>query len=225
MFAVGRSGSGKSTAVRYITQLANDRKVSTTYISDYTILQEMSMQIEHRKKFRLNEYNGFDVLDFSVMDLALEELVRRVNELYASQEYDVIFVEFARDTYSNAFRMFASASLLNTAYILFVEAELDTCIERIYRRVLKSHGPDFHFLSDGIMRKYFWQNNLLYFTSKFEREFSLLKRRLKIVYNQGSVEVLEIEAKDIAECIFQDVLYPQETHTDTRPTLDVLAAL
>ena len=205
MFSVGRSGSGKSTAIRHIKLLAESKKCSTTYISDYQILLDMSKQAEYREKFCLNQYNGFDILDFSVMNIALEELERRVAVLNDSQEYDVILVEFARDAYSESFHMLQSASLLKNAYVLFIEAELDTCIKRIYERVFKYQGPDCHFLSENIMTTYFRKDNLLYMSNEFERQFDIQKHHLKVVYNQGSVEALEMEVEDIARHIFQDV--------------------
>ncbi len=213
MFAVGRSGSGKSTAVRHVMQLMEDKKYSTIYVSDYAILRNMSMQNEYQGKFRVNEYNGFDVLDFSVMDTALDELVKHLITLNASQKYDIIFVEFARDTYIKAFRTIASAELLKNAYVLFVEAELNKCIERIYKRVLKYQGPDYHFLSANIMQTYFQQNNLSYFNTEFKKQFDIQEHHLKVICNEATVGELEVEVDDIAKHIFQEVPLLQRVTT------------
>ena len=206
VYAIGRSGSGKSTAVRYIKQLATDKNFSSAAISDYATLLTMSKQEEFKEKFRTNEYKGFDVCDFSVMDIAFEELISNIKRLDASQDYDVIFVEFARDTYREAFRKLDSASLLKNAYILFVEASLDICVERIYKRVFKDHGPDYHFLSEKIMRTYFQQDHLSDISSDFENWFDIHQYHLKVIRNEGSERALETDVKDITEHIFQEIL-------------------
>lgn len=204
MFAVGRPGSGKSTAIRHIIELAKNKQYAATHERDYTILLKMSKQTEHCAKFCTNEHEGFDVVDFSVLNVALKELETQINDLTNTQEYDVILVEFARDSYKEAFGKF-SRVMLENAYILFVEAELNVCIERVRQRAAALYGPDHHFLSKGIMTTYYKQDHLSYMKNSFEDDFKLKNHRVKTIYNDTLVEKLEAEAEEFAERIFQEV--------------------
>ena len=205
VFAVGRPGSGKSTAIRHIIELAKNKKYVAIHIRDYTILHAMSKQEEHYAKFRPNKYEGFDVVDFSVLDIALCKLEEQINVLIDAEEYDIILVEFARDDYKTAFKKF-SPTLLKNSYILFVEAELNTCIERVRERAVLLHGPDHHFLSTNIMTTYYRQDHRSYMENLFEDDFRLEKNHyLKTIYNDSSVEKLEEEAGKFTERVFQEV--------------------
>ncbi len=204
VFAVGRPGSGKSTAIRHIMTLAKSHKYITTHMRDYTILLNMSEQDEHREKFYKNEHNGFDVRDFSVLDIALSKLEKQIKILAASEEYDIILVEFARDSYKEAFRKL-NPVLLENAYVLFAEARLDVCIERVYQRAVALYGPDHHFLSNDIMTTYYQQDHWLYMNNAFKDDFGIKEHCLKTIYNEGSLETLELESEQFAKSIFQDV--------------------
>lgn len=208
VFAIGRPGSGKSTAIRHIMELAKSKYV-TIHIRDYTILLSMSKQDEHRAKFRKNKYEGFDVTDFTVLDTALEQLEEQILYLEKSGEYDIIFVEFARDAYEKAFQKFSS-TLLKDAYILFVEATLNTCIKRVYERTVELHGPDHHFLSDNIMTTYYKEDHWLYMNNFFEEQFGIKGQHLKTIYNDGSLLQLEANSADFASSIFQEVCRQKE---------------
>lgn len=204
VFTVGRSGSGKSTAVRFMKGLADARHYSTIHIRDYTILLAMSKEPEYQAKFRPNAREGFDVLDFSVLDIALERLFAKISGLEKSNKYDIIFIEFARKTYKDSFEKLRTR-LRNKYYILFVEAKLETCIERIDTRTAKFRGEDQHYISDEIMTSYFSVDNLPYMNDRFAKQLGLPPSGLMAICNESSVEKLEEETKYYANTIFQDV--------------------
>src|SRR6266567_3963163 len=111
VFILGRPGSGKSAAYRLIDKVAKDRGWTTTRFNDYDILQEMFkfekfFAIAHRK-FRPTEHDGFDVLEFSVLDTALKQLEKKVQINTSRNNTDSITViEFARDDYAKALTQF-----------------------------------------------------------------------------------------------------------------------
>ena len=212
VFAVGRPGSGKSTAIRHIMALAKSKYV-TTHLRDYTILLSMSKQDEHLTKFCLNEHEGFDVTDFSVLDIALDQLEEQILYLSKSDEYDIIFVEFARDAYEKVFQRFSPA-LLKDAYILFVEAALNVCIKRVYERAVELHGPDHHFLSDKIMMTYYKEDHWFYMNNFFEEQFGIKRQHLKTIYNDGSLPQLEANSEAFAVNIFQEVCRQKEDNEE-----------
>ena len=168
----------------------------------------MSEQEEHKAKFRSNEREGFDVLDLSAFDIALDQLMTYINLLEQStkKEYDIMFVEFARRTYKESFDKI-NQSLLSGYYILFVEAELDTCIKRIDQRTTKLRGPDHHFISNEIMIGYYGLDNLHCMNAHFAEQISLPYTHLKAIGNNSSLSELKNETENYARNIFRDIVY------------------
>src|SRR2546423_1930885 len=134
VFVLGRPGSGKSTGARIIVSNAQRRGWSVIRINDFDILKEMFQADIHHERFLPAAHGGFDVIDFSVLDTALEEVERRVRDQMFGIGKKLITIEFARDDYSEALRLF-SCDFLQDAYFLFIDAHIETCIQRIHRRV------------------------------------------------------------------------------------------
>jgi len=211
VFVPGRPGSGKSVAIRCMAELAGDRGLSTTHVKDYTILQKMFVQDrdkEHRQ-FRQTDYGGFDVCDFSVLDAAIEQLDEDIQKLEDAHDNSVIFIEFARENYKASFDLFKKTPL-NTAYFLFVESDLEDCIERIYKRVCERQQPDHHFVSEYIMRTYYDKDNWTYMKTNFARDFGIQEQHIATVYNNGSFEEFLRNMKSSADALFHTALNVQE---------------
>src|SRR5579864_2478795 len=103
LLVLGCSGSGKSTVARYIEVLARDRRWSADFINDYSILYAMFRADSKYEKFRPAAHNGFDVLDMSVYDIALDELIRQAQNLtMKAGENELVIIEFARCDYGEA---------------------------------------------------------------------------------------------------------------------------
>src|SRR5947209_2565187 len=110
LFILGRPGSGKSSTAHIIATIAQCRRWNTVHINDYDILKEMAQADSAHKNFRQIEYGGFDVQNFSVLDVALEELEKKAQHLPLQQEA-LIIIEFARDDYSKALKRFSPGFL------------------------------------------------------------------------------------------------------------------
>lgn len=175
VFLLGRPGSGKSSVAQLIDMFAKDKGRFTHHIFDYKLLQELFLQEEaediapEKRKFRPKgpkECYGFDVIDFSVLDTVLEMMAEQVRkEKQASSGRNKLFlIEFARDDYSHALQKFGP-DLLEDAHLVYLHADVDTCIDRVRQRV--DYQPDSynHFVSDNIMRGYYskddWSDNWL----------------------------------------------------------------
>jgi nucleoside-triphosphatase THEP1 len=86
LFILGRPGSGKSTAYRHIKEFIKKRYVgwSTSRYNDYDILYQMfkieklGLNVSKQKQFSAREYDGFDVIDFNVLDDSLKLLQKKV---------------------------------------------------------------------------------------------------------------------------------------------------
>src|SRR5437868_3051345 len=158
VFILGRPGSGKSTAFRHIKKYIEEQYLdwSSIRFNDYDILREMFLfeklfQTDMKlRKFRATEHGGFDVLDFSVLDTALRELERKVRHRYSPKRDELIVIEFARDNYGKALQQFSSA-FLKDAYFLFIETNMETCVQRVHDRVAHPMTIDDHFVSDDIL--------------------------------------------------------------------------
>ncbi|HVB24030.1 MAG TPA: AAA family ATPase [Ktedonobacteraceae bacterium] len=150
IFLLGRPGSGKSSAARRIEKLVRKRNCSVVRINDYNILQEMSVIDD--SKFRKVAYGGFDVLDFSVLDVALKE-EERVAKNRATFT-NIIVIEFARSDYYEALKKFSRA-FLQDAYFVFFNTDVETCIQRIRCRAKNQVTSDDYFVSERIVRGYY----------------------------------------------------------------------
>lgn len=165
VFLLGRPGSGKSTVARLIEISARQRGWITQHIYDYNRLYGMFQQeIENgvpleKRAFRpknLEACQGFDVLDFSVLDTVLEQIANEVHteELLHPNGHKLFLIEFARKEYSRALHIFGD-DFLRDAYVLYVRTGLKPCIERVHQRALEKKSKFDHFVSDEIMGSYY----------------------------------------------------------------------
>jgi predicted ABC-type ATPase len=204
-FVVGHPGSGKSTVVRRLDHLAKLRMCRTVNLQDYDILREMFLKDSRHEKFYPTEYDGFNILDYSVCDIALKRLEEKLLEeikLHAqigTQMPLFVTIELARDDYRMAFRQF-SPGLVRTSHVFFVDADLETCIERVKKRFVPS-SQDRHYVSEDTMRSYYCKDNWYYMSTQFQAEFEIMKE--VVVYrNTGQLPELFVKAGNFADAIF-----------------------
>jgi len=200
IFVLGRPGSGKSSAARRIAKLARRRNCSTIRVNDYDILQEMFKADVEYKKFRLTDYNGFDVQDFSILDTALEEAEQRARK--QMRFADIVVIEFARDNYAVALKRFSRA-FLQDAYFLFLDTDTRTCIRRIHNRVINPSTSDDHFVSDKIL-------NFYYHTQEMPdtlTEYGIDKERIEVINNKGSRDKFDKKINNFVDTIFEQDRY------------------
>ena len=217
VFLLGRPGSGKSSVAQLIEMLAMDKDRFTHHIFDYKLLQELFLQEEaegiapEKRKFRPKgpeEYHGFDVIEFSVLDTVLEMMAEQVRkEKQASEGNKLFLIEFARDDYSHALQKFGP-NLLENAHLVYLHAGLYTCIDRVRQRVDCQLCSYNHFVSDDIMRGYYskddWSDSWLdQFLSL--PEYQDICVNASKIDNTGSTQTLR---KQI-EQFFNDYLIPR----------------
>src|SRR5438270_8162306 len=94
VFLLGRPGSGKSCVACRIKQIAEPTDWTTQHLFDYQLLQDMFLQEEkeqgnsQKRKFSRKgpkKRNGFDVLDFGVLDTVLHTMAEQIRKEKASQ--------------------------------------------------------------------------------------------------------------------------------------------
>jgi hypothetical protein len=194
VFLLGRPGSGKSIVARLIEMFAGDWGWLTHYTTDYEHLQKMFLQEKaectplERRNFRLtgpDECNGFDVINFSVLGKVLEKMRREVEEVESesSEEDNILFlIEFARDNYQDALQLFGY-NLLQDAYLLYLDVDLGSCIER-------NHHRTDHFISDEIMGTYYREDDWSRVMYTFQQYWDLC-----VIRNSDTFQYLEQEVK------------------------------
>ncbi len=182
VFILGRPGSGKSTAARYLNHLMRCQDWSVKHFNDYDILLEMFLADTEHKKFRPTPHNGFDATDFTVFDDALKDLEQRV--LKEIDQVDLVTIEFARDDYRTALKQF-STTFLQNSYFLFLDADIETCLRRVHERVESAETSDDHpSFSDDIFRWYYARDNRQYMAYRLPVELGI-RKFVKVIDNRG----------------------------------------
>src|SRR6266516_2567586 len=183
IFLLGLPGSGKSTVARYITTFVRDRGCFATRINDYQILHKMFRDDIDGKKFRPTAHDGFDIIDLSVFNTSLQEVERTACHLISSaKKKEVILIEFARNDYCEAFKLF-SRDFLQDSYFLFLDADIETCKRRISERVANPITDDDYFVSEYIFDAYYCKDNRHYMCSDLKTDYGIDDQNVKIINN------------------------------------------
>jgi adenylate kinase family enzyme len=200
VFVLGRPGSGKSTAAQRVNCLLRQNGWIARHINDYDILHEMFLEDIQHLKFRPTEHNGFDAIDLTVMDIALQKVEGKVQECLSS--VDVVTIEFARNDYRMALQQFDPAFLKN-AYFFFLDADIETCLRRVHERVERSASIDDHpSFSDDVFRSYYDKENGEYMLHCLQREFGI-RKQVKVINNTGSFKDFVTYVEQFANAILE----------------------
>jgi uridine kinase len=198
LFIIGRPGSGKTTAVDYITSLAKSHQKSVFVINDYNILHQMSLLDTEHLRFISTEFDGFDVIDFLVLDEVLQNLEHNAR---LQNSCDLVTIEFARNEYRRPISFFSN-DFVEESFFLYVDVNTETCLTRIHERVINSNKAGDHpSLSDKKFREYYGANGKQYITTQFKADYALKDEQIVIIRNERTKEefLQEIEQyfKDI----------------------------
>ncbi len=195
LFLFGRPGCGKSSATRHIVKHVQNKKWSIKRFKDFDILKVMSTEDQYKQAFELTLHDGFDVIDEHVFDVALKELESQLsNYIPKAGANEIIIIEFARGNYAEAFQHF-SHSVLEDAYILFIDANLDECIKRVKHRMIKPKSSDDHYVSEDAIRKFYREQIL-----PKDGEFQV---KLEKIDNNGSLQKFIKKVDNFVDNIFK----------------------
>lgn len=184
LFIIGRPGSGKTTAADFITSFVKSEHFLVQKFNDYDILRQMSHIDTMHSRFLPTEHDGFDVIDFSVLDEALQMIEQVVKA--SEHSYNFVTIEFARDGYDNAMRLF-SEDFLRDSYFIYLETSVEICLTRIHDRVAISvTSGDHPSLSDKKFREYYGANGKQYIETTFKTEYDLEDGQVIVIQNEGT---------------------------------------
>jgi len=152
VFLIGRPGCGKSIVYKILVEQLRARsyKGDIMRVDDFPILKEIFEQDVEQKRHRRFPGGGMKITDDNVwrdLSMALNE-----QALKLQSENRLLFIEFSRDKYVQAFRHFSPEVMQNSA-IIYIDAPFDVCWERNARRAREEKGLDAHLVSREEMEK------------------------------------------------------------------------
>ncbi len=157
-------------------------------------------QANRSENFIRAPYGGFELRDFSILQKSAELLEIEIQSyLSSASDNEIICIELARRNYKDDMKHF-SKNFLENAYFLFVESDVETCIERIHHRVTHAQTSR-HFVPDHILRGYYSQDNIEYMQTSFKHDYHI-NTEIKTILNHGSLEDFSAEIENFASAIF-----------------------
>jgi len=205
VFLLGRPGCGKSTIYCLLEQKLKKEGLAREVmrIDDFPVLKEL-LDRDTQLKRHYRKEGGFVVTDFTILD----EVLKRINDQLGGLERPgrVIFVEFARDRYTDALRNF-DREVLGRALICYIYCPFDVCVERNVRRFEEAKGKtlDDHIAPRDIMERYYRYDD---YEGLYLQSIEELKRRapapLVVVRNDAEgLGRLERELEAILDTLTQ----------------------
>ena len=180
VFFFGRTGSGKSTSVRFLTE-ESERTGWTVYsFNDYPILRRKFLNDKEHRQFRPTSHTGFEVLDFSVYEESLRELSDELLQFCPTGDKTLIIVEFSSNNYRDTLKLF-DPWLLQDAHFIFLAADLGTCLNRVWQRTLHPETADEYYVDDIVL--------LTHYPNPY-MPASIDGNRVTLIHNMGSKEEL-----------------------------------
>lgn len=153
LFVLGRTGSGKSTTIRMLTEEVQQFGWSVEPYNDYPILRKM-FQADDGKRFRPTENNGFEVLDPLVYEEAFQHLKQEIQHFQPSSTKTLITIEFTSNDYYKSMKLFG-CEFLQEAHYLFMLADLQTCLLRVNERTIHPEWPDDYYVIDTVLLQHY----------------------------------------------------------------------
>jgi shikimate kinase len=198
---LGIPGSGKSTAARHIQQRIKELAYRSQHINDYPILHKMFEEDHEHIYFRATQNNGFDAIDLSVLDTALQKVEVQVEE--ALNSGDFVTIEFARDDYRKAFQQF-DPEFLRDAEIVFIHADLETCLQRVHERTYRASTEDDHpSFSDEVFRSHYNKRSDQYIAQIMEQDNGM-STNVHIIENKHSLDHFIAEVDNLLNRVLKE---------------------
>jgi len=171
IFLLGRPGCGKSVVYKIFEEKLKKLGIDCQRVDDFLTLKEILSEDKDFKRHILKD-GGFEVTDWSVVDEALQRLNVLIKKLRS--ENKIIFIEFARNNYTNAFKNFTK-DVLDESLILYLYSTFEECYKRNVERFKKAkkEGHDDHIVPLDLMKTYYRTDD--YEQAFLESEEKLMK--------------------------------------------------
>ncbi|MCF6130604.1 ATP-binding protein [Flavobacterium sp. AS60] len=150
IFIIGRPGSGKTTLVKRIEQIAIQKKIKYLTLNDWNILNEFAVKKNYPDFIQLQE-KGFKVLKPKIYDIALRLLIKTI----ANYSENCFLIEFSRSSYKASFKLILKLIPKNEIQILHLKTTYDNCL-------IRNASRESHYVPLEIMESYFKNEDLSY---------------------------------------------------------------
>lgn len=136
-FIIGKPGSGKTTAALILKKILRESKFKDRnihYLNDRDTLLNFSKKEILKNKIKPIDENNFTVIDDSIYLDALLDVKKNISN---KEDMDFIIIEFSRNDYKSAFRVFKNILENRKAFILYLKTDYKKCKERNSNREYK----------------------------------------------------------------------------------------
>ena len=209
IFVLGRPGTGKSSAARLMIDVARKHGWDAKYIDDYDILYWMFLCDMRDKKGRFRQESedlgGFHVVNPVVLDEALLWVRERAMHTLTRSlkaENHLVVIEFARSEYKTSLEQFGR-NFLQDSYFLFLNTDVDTCAERIYRRAEHRKYKGDHYIAKETIEKFYAYDDIESVTALLKIKYGLDERRIKVIENVSSEQAFLDKVRQFIESIIE----------------------
>lgn len=202
-FVFGCSGSGKTTATRFIRELFEKKNDgwSVSRFNDYKIMYEWFLNDNKHRWFLPTEHIGFDILVPEIYDLTIEELTRKIAE-HKPSEHELRIIDFARWDYSSSLKLLGK-DLLQPAYFLFLKVDLEICVQRVQQRACNPLTIDDHFVPESVFECFRRQgeNYIASTASILKTMYGVNEQKIWVIDNNTTPQNLYRELEKFVDCI------------------------
>ncbi|MFN3966774.1 MAG: hypothetical protein ACK4JE_03645 [Endomicrobiia bacterium] len=207
IFLLGRPGCGKSVVYKIFEEKLKKFGIECQRVDDFLTLKEILSEDKEFKRHILKN-GGFEVTDWSVVDEALQRLNILIKE--RRSENKIIFIEFARNNYTNAFKNFTK-DVLDESLILYLYSTFEECYKRNIERFKKAkkEGHDDHIVPLDLMKTYYRTDDYEQAYLKSEEELMKIVPTKTIVLDSTvpGEEGIKNLTKQIEEKFINEFLY------------------
>jgi hypothetical protein len=112
----------------------------------------------------------------------------------------LILMEFSRRDYREAFSRLGGNFLRNT-YFLFLDADIETCIERVRQRIIQPRSIHDHFVPDHVICRHCQESNRKYITSGLKLDYGIAEQKVEILDSRGPIEELAMKLQPFVDTI------------------------
>lgn len=112
----------------------------------------------------------------------------------------MVIIEIARDNYQHAFEVLGP-DVLEDAFFLYVDAEVERCIKRINERTLHPTSSDDHYVPDHILRTYYEKDDGSDIGRYLMQAYGVPDGRIMMARNNGTHSEFTAQITTITETI------------------------
>jgi len=160
IFIIGKPASGKTTVADAIIQGLERNgipKKQIYYFNDYQALYERFLGDSSHRLFEPTERGGFALRDSSVLESVLQQANLTIKS--GRSFFKVFLIEFARDSYLQAFMNFDKAIFYNCR-VIHVKCSDETCMSRNEQRRSVSEDRRSGYVSPEVISHYYSKEDI-----------------------------------------------------------------